>query len=216
MTKCYRILVVDECRGVYSGIKITLESEPDEALHGEGAKGLEVVDLARRIRPDLILLNHDLHGPSSSEMNRRIRENSPQTKVQILTIRNTNVSAGSSSKPDDVAEAVRVSAEGVVTDVIRGVQQRTFLPANQTVAGIESHDPINAKEDIHSQSSLTVRETEVLTLLAKGQSNRETATSLGMSARTVESHRIHIMRKMNFSSYSHLIRFAVRNALINP
>jgi DNA-binding CsgD family transcriptional regulator len=76
--------------------------------------------------------------------------------------------------------------------------------------------PQNDPDPGTNQVSLTQREHEVIKLLAEGKSNKEAASSLGVSGRTVESHRNHIMRKLNFASFSDLVRFAVRNGIVQP
>ncbi len=153
------------------------------------------------------------------EVTTAVREQSPETEVLVLSMHFS----------DELArEVLRCGALGYVlksdldTELLEAVdrvrQHKPFFTsklavtmAQNFVAGPPEGDP-----EGQSDSPLTEREIQVVQLLAEGKSNKEVAATLGVSTRTIESHRNHIMRKMNFTSFSDMIRFAVRSSLVAP
>jgi DNA-binding NarL/FixJ family response regulator len=215
--KKYQVLLVDNRTLVRRGLRIILECEPDIAICGEATTASEAVELARRHWPDLVFLNPQLQAFGRSESTRKIHAVSPQSNVIMLTLLDSENLAGKAFDGDGLIEVIRTNVEKVVLEAVARVRARKCLPANGSTGRVCASGIIRqAIEDHPLGPSLSSRETQVLTLLADGHTTRETALSLGISNRTVESHRSHIMRKMKFPSYSHLIRFAVRNSLVAP
>ena len=153
-------------------------------------------------------------------MRRAIRQTSPETEVLILSMHFS----------EEIArEVLRVGARGYVlksdanSELIAAVQRlrqgKPFFTTRlaASMADIFVHGPSDSNASgLLPGVPLTTREVEIVQLLAEGKSNKEAAAALGVSTRTVESHRNHIMRKMGFTSFSELIRFAVRNNLVEP
>ena len=215
--KKYQVLLVDNRTLVRRGLRMILECEPDIAICGEATTASEAVELARRNWPDLVFLNPQLQAFGRSESTRKIHAVSPQSHVIMLTLLDSENLAGKAFDGDGLIEVIRTNVEKVVLEAVARVRARKCLPANGSTGRVcASGITRQAIEDHPLGPSLSSRETQVLTLLAEGHTARETALSLGISDRTVESHRNHIMRKMKFPSYSHLIRFAVRNSLVAP
>jgi DNA-binding NarL/FixJ family response regulator len=177
----------------------------------------------KKSRPDLVVLDFAMPDMDGLKATRAIREASTETEVLVFTIHFS----------EELAHAVLTA--GALGYVLKSAADSELLAAldhmrhhqpffTSELAATMSEKFIHHRSDGASAagqiavpvSPLTPREIDVVRLLATGKSNKEAALALGVSARTVESHRDHIMRKMNFSSYSELVRFAVRAELIEP
>lgn len=215
--RIYRVLVADDHPVVRVGVRRLLESQSGIEVCGEASDGRSAIELSARSKPNLVLLDLNMPDMAGLETVRGIKQKSPRTDVVILA---THLSK------DLVREAVGLGVLGYVlksdteTDLLAAVQharlgQRFFashLAGMMAEGSVEGSDP--TKRGWRSQ--LTAREIEVIRLLATKGHNREVAAALKMSVRTIESHRHRIMRKMKFESFSDLVRFAVREGLVQP
>lgn len=217
--KSYRVLVVDDHPVVRRGVRAILESQPGIEVCSEASNGLEAMEQVKKAKPDLVVLDLTMPEMNGLEVTTAVREQSPETEVLVLSMHFS----------DELArEVLRCGALGYVlksdldTELLEAVdrvrQHKPFFTsklavtmAQNFVAGPPEGDP-----EGQSDSPLTEREIQVVQLLAEGKSNKEVAAALGVSTRTIESHRNHIMRKMNFTSFSDMIRFAVRSSLVAP
>jgi DNA-binding NarL/FixJ family response regulator len=216
----YRVLIADGHAVVRRGVRVLLESQSGIQVCGEATNGGEAIECVKEVKPDLVVFDPTMSEVSGLEATRVIREVSPSTAVLIFSVRYSEEFA---------REMLRCGASGYVSKsdldtelltAVRHVQQhKPFFKSRITMAlrgRVQSKASSSAAAPEGSLPSwpLTAREIEVLRTLANGLSNREAAAALGVSTRTIESHRNHIMRKMKFSSFSELIRFAVRNDLV--
>jgi DNA-binding NarL/FixJ family response regulator len=216
----YRVVVADDHSIVRRGIRTLLESIPGVEVCAEAANGAEALYYVGRERPDLVVVDLTMPEKNGLEVTRLVREELPTTDVLILTMHFS----------EEVArEVVRCGARGYLlksdADIeliyaVRHIQQhKPFFTGKLAVSMAESFvRDTGARNDKNNNNDqpLSARELEVVQLLASGKSNKEAAAMIGVSTRTVESHRNHIMRKMDFRSFSDLIRFAIRNNLIQP
>lgn len=215
----YRVLIADGHAVVRRGVRVLLESQSGIKVCGEATSGGEAIECVKEVKPDLVVLDPTMSEVNGLEAARAIREVSPSTKVLIFTVRHSEEFA---------REMLRCGASGYVSKsdldtelitAVRHVQQhKPFFKSRLTrafdPAPCKARGSAGAQEGPLPGSPLTAREVEVLQALANGLSNREAAAALGVSIRTIESHRNHIMRKMKFTSFSDMIRFAVRNDLV--
>ena len=222
--KPYRILIADDHVLVRRGLRGLLEMQPGLEVCFEAATGTAALEYVRQGKPDLVIMDLTMPQMNGLEAARTIRRESPETEVLVLTIHFT----------DDLArEVLRSGALGYILksdpdmDLLAAVDHmRHHQPFFSTRLAISMAQnfiaPPPGAEDAaddgppREDDPLTDRELEVVGLLAHGKSNKETATALGVSTRTIESHRNHIMHKMGFASFSDLVRFAVRNSLVEP
>ena len=218
--KPYRVLVVDDHDVVRRGVRALLESQPGLEVCSEAANGIEALDFVKKSKPDLVVLDLTMPDMNGLEAARLIRECSPETDVLILSMHFS----------EEIArEVLRVGARGYLlksdanTELIAAVQRlrqgKPFFTSRLTASMTESF--VHAVGEPNSEYPvpgvpLTPREIEIIRLLAEGRSNKETAAALGVSTRTIESHRNHVMHKMSFTSFSELIRFAIRSNLVQP
>jgi DNA-binding NarL/FixJ family response regulator len=216
----YRVLIADGHAVVRRGVRVLLESQSGIQVCGEATNGGEAIECVKEVKPDLVVFDPTMSEVSGLEATRVIREVSPSTAVLIFSVRYSEEFA---------REMLRCGASGYVSKsdldtelitAVRHVQQhKPFFKSRLAMAlrgrvQSKARAPAAAHDGALPGWPLTAREVEVLRTLANGLSNRKVAAALGVSTRTIESHRNHIMHKMKFCSFSELIRFAVRNDLV--
>lgn len=214
-SKPYRILIADDHSVVRRGIRHLLEAQPGIEVAWEASNGVEALQCIKKEKPDLLVLDLTMPEMNGLEVVRSVRELSPETDIMVLSMHFSEELAREVLSCGALAYVLKSDADTdllVAVDHVRHHQPyfTSQLAMSMSQNFIESPD---SPESLIPGTTLTAREVEVVQLLAEGRSNKEVATELGVSTRTVESHRNHIMRKMNFASFSDLVRFAVRNHL---
>jgi DNA-binding NarL/FixJ family response regulator len=216
--KPYKILVVDDHSIVRRGIRSLLETQPDMQVCAEAADGATAMEQVIKERPNLVVLDLTMPEKNGLEVTRLIREESPSSEVLILTMHFSEEVAREVLRCGARGYILKSDADSELLAAVRHIKNnKPFFTGKLAASMAESFvrdtrgSGNNGKaEDV----ALSTREMEVVQLLARGKSNKEAAAMLGVSTRTVESHRNHIMRKMEFESFSDLIRFAIRSNLI--
>jgi DNA-binding NarL/FixJ family response regulator len=221
--KPYRIQIADDHGVVRRGIRAILELEPGVEISSESATGVETVEHVRKHHPDLLLLDLTMPEQNGLEVAAALREESPSTQIIILTMHFSESVAREALRCGALGYMLKSDADTDLIAAVRHVRHhRTFFTGCLAHKMIESfvEDTRSAESDQQMPQTedhpLTDREIEILRLLAAGESNKKVATLIGVSTRTVESHRNHIMHKMKFANYSDMVRFAIRNGLLEP
>ncbi len=194
-----RVMLVDDHALVRSAIRQALEA-PDVVVVGEASSAEEALEMAPRLRPDLLLLDIDLPGMSGLEAVRELAPRLPDTRVVMLTV---------STDRRDLLDAVRHGAFGYLTKdltgdallrAVRGIRRGDLPMSRVHAALVVDHLSRGARGGVPAPDDvgglLSVREKEVLRLLAEGMTDREIATGLAISPRTVESHVSSVLRKL--------------------
>lgn len=213
-----KVLVVDDHSVVREGLRRVLEegSGGDLRVVAEAANGVEAVERAVREQPDVVLLDLTMPGPGGSGLAvvRSLRDHAPGARVLILSVHDDreyvleSVRAGAhgylrkDSSPGEIRQAIHAVCAG----------DSFFSPtvARHLAAAVQADPPRPAGR----LSALTARERDVLIGVASGRTNRETAAELGISVRTVETHRDSLMRKLGIHTVAELTRFALEHHLI--
>ena len=209
-----RILVVDDHTVVREGICLLLEAQPDIEVVGEAREGQEALELVERVRPDLVLMDISMPGMNGLEATHQIRSTYPEVKILILTMQEGDeyffrvLSAGASGY------VLKGASSGELLMAIRAVSEGgVFLYPSMTKKLLTEYlQP--GREEAGSYDGLTGREKEVLRLIAESKSNQEIADELCLSVNTVQTHRAHIMEKLNLHTRTDLIKYAIRKGLI--
>lgn len=211
-----RLIVADDHAIVREGIKRLLQAEPDIEVVGEAGDGVAAVELAQSLKPDVVCLDVSMPRMNGVEATRRIKASLPDVGVVILTMHEDEdyvfelVKAGASGYV-----LKRASARDLVDAVHAVVGGHTFLHpmiARRLVSAQETSG--NRDEERRRFDGLTEREREVVCLIADGLTNKEIAERLHISVKTVETHRTHIMEKLDLHDRAHLVRYAVRKGLV--
>jgi DNA-binding NarL/FixJ family response regulator len=214
--KNLRILLADDHELVRQGFRALLATQPAWTICGEASTGREAVALALEAHPDIVVMDLSMPELSGVEAIRQIRAALPKTEVLILTMH---------ASGDLVREGLDAGARGVV---LKTEAARSLVAA---IEAVTRHEPfisdqmgvVRADGQIHlgdaageQSKPLTPRERQVLRLVAKGCSTKELADQLGMSVKTAETHRSNILRKLGLRSVSEMVRYAVRNLIVEP
>jgi DNA-binding NarL/FixJ family response regulator len=211
----FRILIADDHEIVRHGIRALIENHPGWEVCGEAVDGRDAVQKARELRPDLALLDVGMPNLNGLDAARRILDIAPQTRVLILTMHESE---------QVVREVLEVGARGFLLksdaarDLVSAVQalQRRTTFFTSSVAEMVLNGFLDRRGDTHklTRDRLTPREREVVQLLAEGKSSKEVAVVLDLSVKTAETHRTNVMRKLDLHSVADLVRYAVRNHLV--
>lgn len=201
-----RILIADDHRVVRTGLRMLLESHPGFEVVGEASNGLETLQMTRRLRPDLVIL--DISMPNGSGL-AYLRELSPLTRVLVLTMH------------DDAAYVRQVVQAGGSGYVLKEAADVELLSAIQHVMSGQTYIyPTLAARLVEHKASrsgtavpLSPRELEVLRLVALGHTNQEIATRLGVGVRTVETYKSRICEKLGVYTRSEMVRYALEHKL---
>jgi two-component system, NarL family, response regulator NreC len=206
------ILLADDHAVVRNGFRHILEAEWDFDVVGEASNGREALALTESLRPDVVVMDVTMPELNGIEATRRITKSCPKTRILALSMHKDSVY---------VREILRAGARGYL---LKDSSQKDFLAAVRAIAlgkGWLSPEVSDAViEDYRKHVTnpidlLSSREREVLQMIAESKTNKEIATTLNLSVYTVEAHRGRIMEKLNLHSIGELVRFSMRNGLID-
>lgn len=209
-SRAVRIGLAEDQQIVREGLKALVNAQPDLIVIGEAADGADAVALAGQLRPDVLVMDIAMPTMNGLEATAQLTREVPETRIVVLSVHEDRayfrrlIAAGACgyvlkrSAAAQLIEAIRrVAAGGLYID--RALATR--FPA--------AHDPSGGRT-----GDLTARELEILSLAAAGHGNREIASRLGISVKTVETHKTHINEKMGFGSRADLVAYAVRRGLL--
>ena len=205
-------MLADDHAILRKGVKMLLDSQPDMEVVGEAKTGREAITEARRLKPDIVVMDVSMPELNGIEGTRQICEELTHTKVVALSMHKDSVY---------VREILRAGARGYLLkdseddDLIRAIRAvsrgEAFLsPAISDAVLTDYRKHVSNPVDL-----LTGREREILTMIADGKTNKEIASNLNLSVYTVESHRGSVMEKLNLHNTGDIVRFALRNGLIS-
>jgi DNA-binding NarL/FixJ family response regulator len=208
------IIIVDDHAIVRRGVRVLLESQPGWEVTGEAATGREAVDLAKRLQPDVVVMDVSLPELNGLDATRQILKETPRTEVLVLTMHHSEELARNVLQAGARGYVLKSDADQNLIAAVESLRQhKPFLTS--TVTEFVLDDYLHRKEEGNaSPAALTPREREIIQLLAEGKSNKETAVALTVSVKTVEAHRANIMRKLRLRSVSDLVRYAIRNKIV--
>jgi DNA-binding NarL/FixJ family response regulator len=214
-----RIVIADDHDLMRRGVKTLIQSHPGWEVCGEAQTGREAILKAEELKPDVLILYIGMPDLNGIEAARRIRKASPSVEVLILSMHYSD------QLIRDILEA------GVRGYIVKSDSDRDLIIAVETLANHKPFFTSRATEVLLSnfkagrstgevpelvRDRLTSREREIVQLLAEGKSSKEVAASLCISVKTAETHRANIMRKLQLHTVSELVRYAVKNQIVEP
>ncbi len=216
MTRRIKIMIADDHTIVRQGMRKLLETYPELQVIGESQDGDETVELAKQLLPEIIIMDISMPGLNGLEATRQLKKRLPQIKILILTMH---------AEKEYIFKILQSGASGYL---LKGSAIEELITAIHAVDRGESYlsPPIsksiieeyvgggpNTRSTTQSQP-LTTREREVLQLIAEGHTSKSIATYLSLSSKTIETHRSHIMQKLNIHNAAGLIRYAIQKGWV--
>jgi DNA-binding NarL/FixJ family response regulator len=214
-----RILIADDHELVRRGVRTLLEAEPGWKVVAEASNGQEAFEKAEETKPEIAVLDIGMPRLSGLETARRLKRTFPQIKVLMLTVHDSERLA---------LEVVNAGARGYVTksdtarDLVIAIEalrrDKTFFTPRVDRIILDSFlDGRPSKRSKEMQvEQLTSRQREIVQLLAEGKTSKDVSALLNLSVKTVETHRANIMKRLSCHSVSELVRYAVRNNIVQP
>ena len=208
-----RVVLADDHSIVREGLHALLERGGAISVVGEAATGTEAIRLAVQLAPDVVVMDFAMPECTGIEACRAIRARMPQCRVLFLSMHYDPTYFRSALEAGAVGYVVKRSAAAEIYQAVQGTARGESYLA-PTLAAVLLHDL--APTTPSPLDALTGREREVLHLVAVGKTSQAIATQLGISVKTVQSHREHIMEKLELRDITHLVRFAMRHGVIAP
>lgn len=213
-----QVLLADDHALMRRGIRDLLEADPDIEVVDEAGDGREAAQLTQKMKPDVLIIDLTMPGLNGLDAIRQIRKESPQVELLVFSMHDSE---------DLIREVLSAGARGYV------LKSDSALYLVEAVKSLARHRPFftpriseailntlvtSAAGQVEKTSSgpLSAREREILQLLAENKSNKEIAVRLGISVRTVETHRRSVMQKLEASSIVELVHYAIRNGIVQP
>lgn len=204
--------MADDHRMVRRGFRFILEAQEDMEVVGEAGNGLEAVEMTEALQPDVVVMDVSMPGLNGIEATRRIHQMAPSIRVVALSVHRDGVYVREIVRAGAEGYILKESADSELLSAVRIVAEgNSYL--SPEVAGAVLKD--YRKHATTPLDLLSVREREILQLIAEGKTNKDIASQLNLSIYTVDGHRTRIMEKLGLHSLGELVRFAVRHGLVD-
>jgi DNA-binding NarL/FixJ family response regulator len=209
------IVLADDHPIVRHGLRTLLEAEPDFAVVGEVSEGAKVMETVARLAPRVLVLDVMIPDMSGLEVARQVSQQAPHTRVLILSMYRNEAYVLEALRNGAVGYVLKSAGAEILVEAVRVVAGgRRYLCPSLSERAIEVYVQKAETAPLDVYETLTLREREVLCLVAAGYKNAEVAEKLSISVRTVEVHRTRLMQKLDLRTQADLIRFALRRGLL--
>jgi two-component system response regulator NreC len=211
-----RIVLADDHTVMRNGLRLLLERQPHLQVVGEAADGRQAVALTESANPDVVIMDIGMPNLNGIEAARQIVNHNPRTAIAILSMHSDESYVIRALKAGARAYLLKDSAEADLLAAVRALTEGKsfFSPAISKILVEDYMRQLESRGAEDTYELLTNREREILQLLAEGRTNKEVANMLNLSLYTVETHRTHILQKLNLHSVPELILYAVRKGII--
>ncbi|HWY96852.1 MAG TPA: response regulator transcription factor [Steroidobacteraceae bacterium] len=211
-----RILVADDHELIRRGLVSALAERPEWSIVAEAADGRQACELAARLTPEIAVLDLTMPELNGLDATRQIRASTPKTRILIVTAHESEQLIRDVLDAGAMGYVLKSDAGRVLVQAIEALlDERPFFTSKVARFVLEGY--LRSGEDSVTQAAvaLSPRERQIVQLLAEGSNNKEVARALGLSVKTVETHRSNVMRKMEFGSLADLVRYAIRNKIVD-
>ena len=215
--KIVRILIADDHDVVREGLKTLLAARADFQVCGEATTGREAVAQARELKPHVVVLDFSMPELNGLEATRQIRKALPDTEVLILTMHDSETLAREVWVAGAHGFLLKTHAKRQLVAAVDALaRHQPFFTGALSALVLDTflHPDKHPAKSSAPADRLTPREREVIQLIAEGRTSKDVALQLGLSVKTADAHRANIMRKLDLHSVSELVRYAVRNQIV--
>jgi DNA-binding NarL/FixJ family response regulator len=209
-----RILIADDHEVVRSGLRTILESHEGWEVVAEAENGKDAVSKALASRPDVAIIDYSLPVINGIEATRQIRARIPEAEILIFTMHDSDILVGELLQAGARAYLLKSDARQYLVAAVESlVNHRPFFTGRVSEQLLKSYLTTSS---LRGEGTLTPRERLVVQLISEGHSNKQIGTILNLSVKTIESHRATAMRKLNVTSTAAIVRYAIRNKIVEP
>jgi two-component system, NarL family, response regulator NreC len=209
-----RILIVDDHRILRAGLKTLLNPDSNIEVVGEATCGEQAIQLTQEIKPEIVLMDIGMPGIDALEVVRTITQTIPETRVLMLTMHEDSALVQEYIRAGASGYIIKRAAESELIDAIYAVWRGIIYIHPSLMQSFLASQPKNNAATHGKDELLTPREIEVLSMIVRGHTNRQIASALSLSVRTVETHRSNVTDKLNLRSRVDLVRYAVEHGLV--
>ena len=211
-----RILLADDHPIVRQGTRALLSTVPGWEVVAETDNGRDAIALTEKLKPDIVILDIGMPQLNGLDATQQIKKHSPETEVLIFTSKVTDELIYNVFTSGARSYIVKHDASDQLIDAVKALSQhKTFFTSHVSEVIFSRYmQEEKPGDDTLENSRISAREREIVQLLAEGKSNKEVANILGISVKTAETHRAAIMRKLGLKSFSDMVRYAIRNKII--
>jgi DNA-binding NarL/FixJ family response regulator len=216
-TKKLRILVADDHELVRRGVRGLLRARRGWTVVGEAADGREAVEKANKLKPDVAIVDISMPDLDGLQVTRQIREAAPDTEVVVLTMHESDQMVRRVLDAGALGYVLKSDLAAHLVKAVKNVSAgKLFLTPRVSDIVLKGFLKTGNQPDLtgHSQAQPTPREVEIIRLLAGGKANKEIAAELGITIRTVETHRAKIMLKLSLHSLAEIVHYAIRQKIV--
>jgi DNA-binding NarL/FixJ family response regulator len=216
IVKTVRILLADDHKVVRHGTRALLSQIPEWEIIGEVDNGRDAVSMTEKLKPDIVILDIGMPQLNGLDATRQIKKICPQTEILIFTAHEAEELIHDVFDSGARSYIMKTDAADHLIDALKALAEHKHFFTSR-ISEVVFARYINEKktpEPTPEKSRITDREREIVQLLAEGKTSKEIAATLGISVRTVETHRSAIMKKLRLKSFSELIRYAIRNRIV--
>lgn len=212
-----RILIADDHDVVRKGLKMLIEEHPGWEVCGEARSGREAVERSIQLTPDVAVIDVSMPDLNGLEATRQIRKSCPKTEVLVITHHDSDEMAGAVLDAGARGYVLKSDSDKDLVHAVEALSHhKPFFTARVTEIFLANRGSTVTDPAECMRNRLTMREREILQLLAEGKTTKEVASILGIATKTSDTHRTNIMRKLDVHSVAELVRYAVRNKIVEP
>jgi len=210
-----KILIADDHPVVRRGLRALLNSRSGWQVCGEAMNGREALEKVTELKPDVLILDLNMPELNGLEVTRQIRKEHPQIEVVVLTVHDSEQMMRQVLAAGARGYMLKSDAGGELLNAIETVRNhRVFLSSQASQMLGASAASAAAAAGVPAKEPLSPRERQILQLLAEGKSTKDVATALDITVKTAETHRSNIMRKLDLHHVTELVRYAIRNQIV--
>ena len=211
-----RILIADDHELIRRGLVSALADRPEWSIVAEAADGRQACEMAARLTPEIAVLDLTMPELNGLDATRQIRASTPKTRILIVTAHESEQLIRDVLDAGAMGYVLKSDAGRILVQAIEALlDERPFFTSKIARFVLEGYLRSGADSVTEAAVALSPRERHIVQLLAEGNNNKEVARVLRLSVKTVETHRSNIMRKMEFGSLADLVRYAIRNKIVD-